>query len=316
MEEQKKNAPQSASDNSGATSLKIKFGKESSSSTSAPQKTASENSASSGFSSFESNSATPESHKPAPRPVAKSNPEPVKATTSHLAPSTAKPTNNTKDVKPAPQAKAAKSTKLKKINLSRRSKKTVTPTDISTSATAARTTTATKAKHDNIVYICCAVFAICAVALITWGIVSMMNKGISEDTTFASNDTQTTITIEPTESDHSSISHTRTVYEYDGDNVVGMKTYFEYADNEAAKTAYEQIKDQPEFKGAEVIDKYIVVTADPNSFKGLTADDIRQQAEAIKQFQDSQKKSQPSDDQPNDESPEESAEEGPSEPEE
>lgn len=140
--------------------------------------------------------------------------------------------------------------------------------------------------------IACVALAICLTILVTWGVISMLNRGeIKEETTFATNDNQTTITIEPSGDDNNSTSHTRTVYEYDGNNVVGMKTYFEYADNEAAKRAYELVKDQPEFKGAEVVDKYIVVTADPNSFKGLTADDVRQQAEAIERFQKSRKKS-------------------------
>lgn len=160
------------------------------------------------------------------------------------------------------------------------------------SATKVKSKFKTKSKQ-NLIFLACGIFAVLAVALISWGIITLINKGaISEDTTFATNDTQATITIEPTDSDNNSISHTRTVYEFDGDNVVGMKTYFEYADNEAAKTAYELIKDQPEFKGAEVVDKYIIVTADPNSFRGLTADDIRQQAEAIEQFQNSRKKTE------------------------
>ena len=147
----------------------------------------------------------------------------------------------------------------------------------------------------KIIYAICGVVAILSIALIAWSIISSMNKKVSEETTFATNDTQTTITIEPTDDSHSGISHTRTVYEYDGDNVVGMKTYFEYADNEAAKIAYEAIKDQPEFKGAEVIDKYIVVTADPSQFKGLTAEDIRQQSENLKQYYQSHKSSEPAD---------------------
>ena len=143
----------------------------------------------------------------------------------------------------------------------------------------------------NLTYAVCGLIVIVAVGVLTWTLISRLNRGVSEETTFASNDNQTTITIEPTDTgSNSNISHTRTVYEYDGDNVVGMKTYFEYADNEAAKSAYESLKDQPEFKGAEVVDKYIIVTADPSQFKGLTADDIRQQAEAIEQFQKSRKK--------------------------
>ena len=166
----------------------------------------------------------------------------------------------------------------------------------------------------KIIYAICGVVAILSIALIAWSIISSMNKQISEDTTFATNDTQTTITIEPTGESHNGISNTRTVYEYDGDNVVGMKTYFEYADNEAAKIAYEAIKDQPEFKGAEVIDKYIVVTADPSQFKGLTAEDIRQQSENLKQYYQSHKSSEPADqpeDQPEghpDEQPEQESE--------
>ena len=80
------------------------------------------------------------------------------------------------------------------------------------------------------------------------------------------------------------------IYTYDGDNVSGLKTYFEYTDEESAKKAYELRKDQPEFKGAVVEGKYIVVTADSDQFKGLTADDVRQQTEAIEQYQRSQKK--------------------------
>ena len=148
------------------------------------------------------------------------------------------------------------------------------------------------ANRQTFVFVACAILAVCVVALITWGVTSLLPKKITEETTFVTDDTQTTITIEPTESEHSSISHTRTVYEYDSDNnVIGMKTYFEYADNEAAKAAYETVKDQPEFKGAEVIDKYIVVAADPNSFKGLTAEDVRQQSENLERYYQTHKKS-------------------------
>lgn len=168
-----------------------------------------------------------------------------------------------------------------------------------------------KAKVDKkLVYLACGIIAILSVALITWCVIKAFNKSIDEETTFVTNDTQTTITIEPT--DDGSTSQTRTVYEYDGDNnVTSMKTYFEYADKEAAKAAYELIKDQPEFKGAEVIDKYIVVTADPNSFKGLTADDIRQQAENLERYYQSRKKSEPAEQAPSEqpaESPESESE--------
>ena len=196
------------------------------------------------------------------------------------------------------QVSASSSTKSQQPAMSPSQPSAKTPKHTKKMKTKQKSNSGSKSNR-NLVYVACGILAVLAVALIGWVVISKMNKGaVSEETTFASNDTQTTITIEPVDDTPSSSSHTRTVYEYDGDNnVIGMKTYFEYADNEAAKTAYELIKNQPEFKGAEVIDKYIVVTADPNSFKGLTADDIRQQAEAIEQFQKSRKKPE-SDSQP------------------
>lgn len=167
-----------------------------------------------------------------------------------------------------------------------------------------------KANH-KIIFFACGALAILAVVLITWGIMSVLNRGVSEDTTFTTNDTQATISLDAGTNEDGSERHTRVVYQFDGDGVVGQKTYFEYPSQEAAQAALETLKDQPEFKGGEVIDNYIVVVADASKFKGLTADDIRQQAEAIERFQQSQKKSEaPADETPADEAP---AEAGPEE---
>ena len=64
-----------------------------------------------------------------------------------------------------------------------------------------------------------------------------------------------------------------------------MKTYFEYTDADAAKNAYESLKNQPEFKNSELKDKYIIITSDESQYKGLTASDVRQQADAIRAYQ-------------------------------
>ena len=111
------------------------------------------------------------------------------------------------------------------------------------------------------------------------------------DEYFVSDDTKSVISMDVGDSTTASGDLVKTffVYTYDGDNVSGLKTYFEYTDEESAKKAYELRKDQPEFKGAVVEGKYIVVTADSDQFKGLTADDIRQQTEAIEQYQKAQK---------------------------
>lgn len=124
------------------------------------------------------------------------------------------------------------------------------------------------------------------VAAITWAILAISHRPIINDEFFVSDNTKTTITISSASPDSSSSHQTRVVYEYDGENVISMKTYFEYQDADAAKNAYESLKDLPEFKNAELNDKYIIVTADESQYKGLTASDVRQQADALKSLQE------------------------------
>ena len=146
--------------------------------------------------------------------------------------------------------------------------------------------------NKKLVYIICGIITTLSVVLIIWSVIKASNQHIDEETTFATNDTQTTITVESND-DGTSDKYTRTVYKFDDNgNVTSMKTYFEYTNNEAAMVAYEVIKDQPEFKGAEVVDKYIVVTADSDAIKGLTAEIIRQQSENIKRYYETNKNTQ------------------------
>ena len=146
-----------------------------------------------------------------------------------------------------------------------------------------------------LVYGLCGLGSAIVIAVIVWGVLSILNKPPLDDSYFVSDDTKTTISLNP-DSETSALHQTHVVYEYDGDNVVGMKTYFEYPDAQSASAAYESLKDQPEFKNSEVKDKYIIVTADESQFKGLTASDVRQQAEAIKAYQESQKKDKSTED--------------------
>lgn len=144
-------------------------------------------------------------------------------------------------------------------------------------------------KNKYFLYSSCAVIAV-GIAVGTVFLLRM-NSAPSDDY-FVSDDTKTVVSLEPDNADANSTSsiHTRVVYEYDGDLVIGMKTYFEYNSEELAEKAFENLKDQPEFKNGVVSGKYIIVTADPNSFKGLTASDVQQQAEAIRQYQEQNSK--------------------------
>ena len=119
--------------------------------------------------------------------------------------------------------------------------------------------------------------------VIVLALISFRKPTLNEEY-FTSDDTKSVITM--SSDDSTTTNHqTHFVYEYDGDKVVGLKTYFEYQDAETAKAAYESSKNLPEFKNSELNGNYIIVTADPSQFEGLTADDVRQQEEAIKQFQ-------------------------------
>ena len=124
-----------------------------------------------------------------------------------------------------------------------------------------------------------AVIAIMAILL------NMFKQPIVNDEYFVSDDTKEVVSLNA--SGNSSSSHTFIVYSYSGEEVTGLKTYFEYEDEESAKSALQLLKDQPEFKSAELEGKYIVVTADESQFKGLTASDVKQQNEALKIFQQS-----------------------------
>ena len=138
----------------------------------------------------------------------------------------------------------------------------------------------------------CLLVAIIAVLAIQ----RLQPQPLSEDY-FVSDDTKSVIGMTASGST-SDPTHVQTfvVYTYDGDTVTGLKTYFEYTDEDAAATAIEARKSQPEFENAELNGKYIVVTAKPESFEGLTASDVKQQEEAIRQFQaENQKKSEEKD---------------------
>lgn len=145
----------------------------------------------------------------------------------------------------------------------------------------------THLSNKTIRFIILPVIAIAAFAITIIVIMATRKPAISEDY-FVSDETKTSITLTPSSDNGTGLVQTFLVYTYDGENVSGLKTYFEYQDEETAKTTLESVKDQPEFKGAVIESKYIVVTADESQYKGLTASDVMQQAEALKAYQDSQ----------------------------
>jgi uncharacterized membrane protein YvbJ len=143
----------------------------------------------------------------------------------------------------------------------------------------------------TILYGACFVASVVFIGVIIWAFATFLNKPALDENFFVSNDNKSTISLTPEQSDpNTNKSHVQTyiVYDFDGDNVSGLKTYFEYTDEEAAAIAFEENKDQPEFKNSELDGKFIVVTAEEDQYKGLTASDVRQQEAALERLQKSQ----------------------------
>ncbi len=75
---------------------------------------------------------------------------------------------------------------------------------------------------------------------------------------------------------------THVVYTYSGEEITGMKTYAEYADAAAAKSAYDAMKDAGEDMSNIAIDgKYLIVTATPDQYEGMKASDVKEQIEFV-----------------------------------
>lgn len=145
---------------------------------------------------------------------------------------------------------------------------------------------ATKSKKDNknLIVGCLAALAVVIVIIIT--VVLVTNNSGLNDNYFVSDDTKYVITYEADESDEEdeySPIKTHVVYTYKDDTITGMKTYYAYANEATAKTAYDTLKgiidDDDEISSIELNGKYIVITASEDSYKDLTASDVKEQIE-------------------------------------
>lgn len=145
--------------------------------------------------------------------------------------------------------------------------------------------TKTKTKKDNkgtLVGICVGCIAL-VVVIVLAVVLATKNQGIN-DSYFVSDDTKYVITIDSDEVDGEEEAYTpiktHIVYTYEGDKVTGLKSYYEYKDASAAKTALEAMKATGEDLGDIALDgKYIVMTASEEDYKDLTTSDVKQQIE-------------------------------------
>lgn len=149
--------------------------------------------------------------------------------------------------------------------------------------------TKTKAKKDNtpmIIGICVGVVAVIAIIV---GIVFAVRGGSNAlgDNYFVSDGSKYVLTIESDQdaldSDDGEPAPVKThmVYTYSGDEVTGLKMYYEYADSATASKAYGSMEDTEEdgIESIAIDGKYIIITGDKSSYEGLTASDVKEQIE-------------------------------------
>lgn len=148
---------------------------------------------------------------------------------------------------------------------------------------------AKKSKKDNknMIIGCCAALVLIIAIIIT--IVLVVNNTGLNDNYFVSDGTKYVLTIETDETDEEdefAPLKTHLVYTYEGDKVTGMKTYYVYADNASAQKAFDALKEAvgEEANSMELNGKYIIVTAEEESYKDLTASDVKQQIEFMEKL--------------------------------
>ena len=71
------------------------------------------------------------------------------------------------------------------------------------------------------------------------------------------------------------------VYFYSGDSVTGKKTYYEFMDEETARTSYDALlsEDSENTDSYELDGKYVILIADASEYEGMTAADAKEQVE-------------------------------------
>lgn len=146
---------------------------------------------------------------------------------------------------------------------------------------------AKKKKNNKNIIIGCSIAAIVVIVAIVIGIVlATRGSGLNDDY-FVSDGTKYVITVDSSEmtlddeeQEYAPIK-THLVYTYSGDEITGLKSYYEYADATAAQKALERLKEVAgdEMEDITVDGKYVIATAKADQYENITASDVKQQIE-------------------------------------
>ena len=146
----------------------------------------------------------------------------------------------------------------------------------------------TKENKKNLIIGLCIAAAVILLIVVTILLVLRNNQTLN-DSYFVSDDTKYVLTLntEDVSMDDEQYNPIKThlVYTYSGDNITGLKAYYEYKDNDTAKLAADYLKEsyvEEEAKNQISIDgKYVIFTASEEEYKDLTASDVKQQIELM-----------------------------------
>ncbi|MBR5647851.1 hypothetical protein IKW73_02870 [Candidatus Saccharibacteria bacterium] len=151
---------------------------------------------------------------------------------------------------------------------------------------------ATEANKKNLIAGICAGVAAIIIVIVA---VCVLNKGpVLNDDFFKSDGSKYVLTMETgnvDSSDEYTPLKTHIVYNYSGDSITGLKSYYEYSTTEAANTAYEAYKALTEeeassFAEVKVDGKYLIITANKEDYENLSAAEVKEQIEFYDSLKD------------------------------
>lgn len=150
----------------------------------------------------------------------------------------------------------------------------------------------TKDNKKSLIVGLCVAAAVVLLIVVTVLLV-MRNNPTIDDSYFVSDGSKYVLTLSETDvamnDEEYNPVKTHLVYTYSGDEITGLKVYYEYADNDTAKLAADYIKQNysEETKGEiSVNGKYVVLTCTEEEYKDLTATDVKEQIELMELIED------------------------------
>ena len=177
--------------------------------------------------------------------------------------------------------------KAKKTTKTKTTTKPTVKTPKSPSATAKKSA---KSSCNVCKIICIVIGALAIIAVVIALVVALINRA-PDDSYFVSDSTKYVLNITNNTSDENSTEVVQTVhivYEYSGDAVTSIKTYYEFTNADVAKAAYDDLianlaeddESTYELKG-----KYIIVIAPKAAVESLSVDEVKSQIEFYESIQ-------------------------------